>query len=216
MTITNVVAMTQRRRETFVRKIKAAMSKSVAGFIEVGKELIEAKETLEHGEFGTMIEEDLGMSRVTVAKLIAIANHPVISNVTHVLHLPPSWGTLYQLTRVSERTLRARISDGTINPQMMRSEATALIPRPRAAPSPRPRSTPTPIIEDDDDTPGDSAQDIWHRGLSHRASESAAMAHFVPSQWEEFEPDRSVVVLAREAADKWKKLADYLEEKLNA
>jgi len=43
-----------------------------------------------------------------------IARHPVISNTKHVSHLPPSWGTLYQLTRVEPKLLQAAIKDGRV------------------------------------------------------------------------------------------------------
>ena len=34
--------------------------------------------------------------------LMAIAEHPAISNTNHGSYLPPSWGTLYELTKVPE------------------------------------------------------------------------------------------------------------------
>ncbi len=32
---------------------------------------------------------------------MAIAQHPILSKVAHGQHLPPSWGTLYELTQLS-------------------------------------------------------------------------------------------------------------------
>ena len=47
-----------------------------------------------------MIEADLPFSPQTARKLMAVANHPVLSNHAHVRVLPPSWGTLYELTKL--------------------------------------------------------------------------------------------------------------------
>jgi hypothetical protein len=58
---------------------------------------------------------------------IFLAGHPAISNAKHVSLLPPSWGTLYQLTRVETKALEAAIKDGRVNPKMERKEVAALL-----------------------------------------------------------------------------------------
>jgi N6-adenosine-specific RNA methylase IME4 len=93
---------------------------------EIGHDLIEAKQQLVHGEWLAMIETDLPFSPRTTQRLMAIADHPVISNATHVSYLPPSWGTLYELTKLDEATIRARIEDGTIHCGMERRDAAKL------------------------------------------------------------------------------------------
>jgi hypothetical protein len=85
---------------------------------EAGRWLIEAKEgenKLAHGEFEKMVQDDtLQLSPRTAQMLMEIARHPVISNAKHVSLLPPSWGTLYQLTRVETKALEAAIKDGRV------------------------------------------------------------------------------------------------------
>jgi hypothetical protein len=60
--------------------------------------------------------------------LMAIARHPIISNRNHGNDLPPSWRTLYELSRVPEKKLLAKIADGTINPKIERKDVVALLP----------------------------------------------------------------------------------------
>ena len=73
----------------------------------------------------------------TAIRLMAIANHPQLSNGAHVHHLPPSWGTLYELTKLPEPILKSAIADGLITPELQRSEVKALLsnePRPAVDP----------------------------------------------------------------------------------
>ena len=78
-------------RQDYAKRIKAALGKSVVGFIEAGQELIQAQDDLvQHGEWDTLVETDLGMDRSTAFRLMAIAKHPVLSNVAHAQHFPPS------------------------------------------------------------------------------------------------------------------------------
>jgi hypothetical protein len=46
---------------------------------------------------------------------MAVAQHPVIAKGTHASLLPPSWTTLYALTRLPEETLEAKIAEGVIH-----------------------------------------------------------------------------------------------------
>jgi hypothetical protein len=43
-----------------------------------------------------------------------LAGHPIISNTAHTRHLPPTWGTLYELTKVPADVLKTAINDGRI------------------------------------------------------------------------------------------------------
>ena len=54
-----------------------------------------------HGECERMFGQSLVPFGIRSAQmLMAVAQHPVISNTKHVSFLPPSWGTLYELTKV--------------------------------------------------------------------------------------------------------------------
>jgi hypothetical protein len=59
----------------------------------------------------------------TARRLMAVAQHPVIAKGTHASLLPPSWTTLYELTRLPEETLEAKIAEGVIHAGIERKDA---------------------------------------------------------------------------------------------
>src|SRR5689334_9467986 len=59
----------------------------------------------------------------TARRLMAVAQHPVIAKGTHASLLPPSWTTLYALTRLPEETLEAKIAEGVIHAGIERKDA---------------------------------------------------------------------------------------------
>lgn len=109
-------------RPDWAAHIQTSWRSGVESIIETGRRLIEAKRVLPHGEFGKMIEGDLPFSRKTSFKLMAIATDKRLTNDSHVSHLPPSWGTLYELTMLSDDDFDERIANGSIHPDMTRSE----------------------------------------------------------------------------------------------
>jgi hypothetical protein len=133
--LTLVVGKTRRQ---FAEEIGRAWQKSVENIIETGRLVAQAKNGLQHGEFTAMIETDLPFAPNTAQRLMAIATHPVLSNTAHGPLLPPSWRTLYELTKLPEQILEEKIADGTINPGMERKDVADLI-RP---PSERPQKLP--------------------------------------------------------------------------
>jgi hypothetical protein len=126
------------------RKFAAPGNAGVDSIIETGRLVQQAKTELKHVEFLDMVKDDLPFDRTTAFRLMAIAENPVIANVAHVHHLPPSWGTLYELTKLPAEMLEARIIDGTVNAKMQRNQAVAL----RRPPAPA-----EPGDDDDDPAP---------------------------------------------------------------
>jgi N6-adenosine-specific RNA methylase IME4 len=106
--------------EAWAERITACWRQSVDGIFATGRLLAEAKEALPHGEFRAMCADKLPFKPRMVQMLMAIAKDARLSNAQYVAHLPPSWGTLYDLTRLDDAALDARILDGTINPAMER------------------------------------------------------------------------------------------------
>jgi hypothetical protein len=51
-----------------------------------------------------------------------IAADSRLANRAHVPLLPPSWGTLYELTKLDDDTFDQKLRDGTINPEMQRKD----------------------------------------------------------------------------------------------
>ena len=86
----------------------------------IGHDLTEAKRgesKLPHGEFIGMVENDLPFGRKTAHCFVAIARDTRLSNVSTMKHLPPHYGTLYKIIRLSDETLERLIDDGTIRPE---------------------------------------------------------------------------------------------------
>jgi Protein of unknown function (DUF3102) len=144
MSVSNVPTLTRSTRlsrkvrdaEEWAGLICAAWQKSTAAIVETGGLLIEAKADLAHGEWRPMVEGRLPFGKSTTAALMQIAQHPILANVQHVGHLPPSWGTLAKLAALPEPKLRAAIASGAVNPKTQRKDVAALLgtapPRSRA------------------------------------------------------------------------------------
>jgi hypothetical protein len=77
---------------------------------------------MQHGEWGTMVESDLPFNRHTAHKLMQIARDKRLTNVSQGKHLPPSWTTLYELTKLDDDTFDQKLRDGSINPEMQHKD----------------------------------------------------------------------------------------------
>src|SRR5262249_37666569 len=69
-------------------KIFSVWQRTVESYIEVGQLLIEARQNLAHGDYEATIRTDLPFSAATARKLVAIADHEVLSNRSHGNGLP--------------------------------------------------------------------------------------------------------------------------------
>ena len=69
-------------RDDWAAAITKEWQATVRGIINVGKLLLGAKAGLPHGEFLPMIEKKLPFKRQTAFRLMTIAEHPILSNVT--------------------------------------------------------------------------------------------------------------------------------------
>lgn len=131
--------------EWYAKVISGEWQKSIEGIVEVGRQLLQAKKNCEHGEFLRMfkghensVSDPVPFGKRTAQMLIEIASHGVISNAKFVSHLPQSWSTLYELTKLDDETLIAGIKACEITPEMTRAEAAAL----RADPVEKPEKPP--------------------------------------------------------------------------
>ena len=111
-------------RTQWAARISAAWQKSVDSIIETGHLLLAARADpkMQHGEWGTMVESDLPFNRHTAHKLMQIAGDKRLTNVSQGKHLPPSWTTLYELTKLDDATFDQKLRDGSINPDMQRKD----------------------------------------------------------------------------------------------
>ena len=74
--------------------------------------MIEAKEGLPHGAFMAMVESDLTFGQSTPNQLMAVFKDNRVLNSEHVPNPPPNWGTLYQLTQLSDGQFEMGLEEG--------------------------------------------------------------------------------------------------------
>lgn len=114
---------------TWAERITAAWNKSRDGILEVGQLLIEAKVALGHGEFEKMITDQLPFNPSTAQRLMIIARDDRLVNPAHAQYLPPSWYTLYELTKLDDDVFAKAVKSGIIKPDMERKDVVALASR---------------------------------------------------------------------------------------
>jgi hypothetical protein len=119
-------AMAEKSVAWWAVEISSTWQRAVESIIRTGKLLIEAKSVLGHGNFEVMIKTKLPFGPRTAERLMVIAHHPILANPNHGSLLPPSWRTLYELTQILDKTLLAKIEDGTIRPDLERKDVTKL------------------------------------------------------------------------------------------
>jgi hypothetical protein len=131
----------------YANRFNAAWRVAVGSIIEAGRILAEAKEALP-GRFVGFVQSRLGMHPTTAQRLMAIAADAWITDAAHVLHLPPSWGTLYQISTLSVPDRERLLEAGIIRADMERADIENAIRELRGPASPKPkRKTSTPVIE---------------------------------------------------------------------
>ena len=125
--------MKKTKAEYWAPKIHAEWRKSVEGILGVGRQLIAAKESCEHGEFlrlfkghDNAVSDPVPFGDRSARMLMELAVHPVLSDRKFVSDLPQSWGTLYELAKLDDETLIAGIKAGEITPETTRAQAAAL------------------------------------------------------------------------------------------
>lgn len=121
-------------------RVVAAMNTTVESIFATGHELLAAKAALAHGQWEQLFPERVPMSVSTAQKLIAVAKaqERLCEKQNNVLLLPPSWGTLYELTTLPLDTLDDAFAAGKITPELTRAQVKAL----KAAPTDEAEDTP--------------------------------------------------------------------------
>jgi hypothetical protein len=124
-------------REEWAKRINSAWGEQLSAIFETGNLLEASKAQMKHGAWGAMCKEDLPFTRQTAFRLITIAADERLRDVTHVQHLPAMWGTLFELTKLTDEQFEAGIASGAIHPKMKRNDVNALRgvePKQRAGP----------------------------------------------------------------------------------
>jgi hypothetical protein len=105
--------------------IRDDLGRAVEGIIAAGKHLRQAKYQLTHGRFLPLLKS-IGLHERTAERLMRIAANVVLANPTHGSKLPASMRTLYELSTLPVQLLEAKISDGTITPDIERKDVEQL------------------------------------------------------------------------------------------
>jgi hypothetical protein len=138
---------TQDELKQLTQRFRNALKKSVAGIIEAGQVLIEAKDRIEHGKFTDWVDRELRFGGQPKAHsreanirqaemLMFLARHEVISNACHWHALPPSIRTLYELTQVNNKRLLDLIERGKVHAGTTREEAIGFQPKSKRSSKP--------------------------------------------------------------------------------
>lgn len=90
---------------------------------EVGRLLIAAKKSLGHGGFEAMCARDLPFKLRMAEMYMAVARDERLQNPQRVALLPPSIGTVYDLTRLKDVELDQAFERKVIRPDMERKDA---------------------------------------------------------------------------------------------
>jgi hypothetical protein len=105
--------------------IRDDLGRAVEGIIAAGEHLRQAKYQLAHGRFLPLLKS-IGLHERTAERLMRIAANVVLANPTHGSKLPTSMRTLYELSTLPVQLLEAKISDGTITPDIERKDVEQL------------------------------------------------------------------------------------------
>lgn len=117
-------------RSAWALRINACWRKGIEAIIGTGRLLLDAKDSCEHGDFESMLKEDLAFQPRTAQRLMAIARDQRLTNPTHASLLPASWTTLYELTQLTDEEFDRAIEEKVIRPDMERKDVQHIRPTP--------------------------------------------------------------------------------------
>ena len=113
------------RGTKWVARICSAWQRSVEGILETGRLLCEAKPDMPHGGWLQMIKHELPFGENTSEILMKISRNPQITKSEQIQNLPPSWGTLYELTKLDDGAWALAEDQGLIRPDVQRKQIVA-------------------------------------------------------------------------------------------
>lgn len=113
--------------------IATAWRQSVDGILNAGQLLIQARDSLEHGEWLDLIKEKLPFRARTAQMLIKIAKDERLTKAKHIALLPPHWATIHEITNLDDQLFEEKIADGTIRPDMERRDIAQTVKKARRA-----------------------------------------------------------------------------------
>jgi hypothetical protein len=119
------ISYTKKNVAQYADRITSAWHRATASIIEVGNNLIDAKKNLTPSDFRDLIrglEDQRVMSRSTISKLMTVASNAVLTKPDFQSQLPPSYETLYKLSRQDQAVLEKKIIDGEVTTETQQRE----------------------------------------------------------------------------------------------
>jgi hypothetical protein len=116
------------RPEEYVSEINQLWQKAQGTFLNIGRLLIRAKETLPHGEYMSSVEEQLPFSSRTAYQLREAARWAMEMDRVKTIpmeKLPGSYSTIYLLSTLDPPALKEADAQGLIRPELRRAELIA-------------------------------------------------------------------------------------------
>ena len=123
-----VVAAEPSTPEEYVQRIGALWGRAQSAFLDIGRLLIRAKDTLPHGEYTTSVEERLPFASRTAYQLREAARWAIEMDRRRTIalnRLPGSYSTIYLLSTLDQSSLAAAEEEGLIRPELRRAELIA-------------------------------------------------------------------------------------------
>jgi hypothetical protein len=124
-----VAARAPATRVEFAERLRRLQARTVESLLEMGRTLIAAKEGLPHGDFGKLVNDDLGWNLSGAERLMAVARNPILSNSATSPSLPPSSEALYELSQLHPVALAWAIRHGAVTPEITVRYARSLVRR---------------------------------------------------------------------------------------
>jgi Protein of unknown function (DUF3102) len=94
-------------------RINRAVEKTVRSCVEIGRELIAAKDALKHGQWEKMFKtKQVNLDRTLAQRLMKIAKQAALAKTANLPHLPPSPSALVALSKLPPQVVEAGIAEG--------------------------------------------------------------------------------------------------------
>jgi hypothetical protein len=102
----------------WINQVKAAWRKSIEGIVETGRLLLLGHASIPPAEFDELVPHEFGFSASMARKLMVIAKDERITNCAIWHKLPRAWTTVYELTKLDNKTFDGMLREGRINSSM--------------------------------------------------------------------------------------------------
>jgi len=113
--------ITLTRKEDFIREISKLWQDTYNRFVLIGRYLTQAKATLPHGDYQSMIERELPFG-VKIAHQLRTVAEAIDRGALPVERLPHSYSVIYQITTLNESERDMALQAGVIRPDTTRAE----------------------------------------------------------------------------------------------